>query len=145
SKGDSANTGIFDSLEGNVSGFVNSNYNSYNLESRLASYYQKAAVVKTGGNFDFSTLQSDVDSYAGTLKGSAVSLYNTVKGESDHNTGVKALYVSYAILYNNLLGAKSVNGETPVNVGNMIWTPGLVYEGASEIRKQLNDKYAMKQ
>lgn len=145
SKGDSANTGIFDSLEGNVSGFVNQNYGSYDLASKLASYYQKAAVVKTGGDFDFSTLQSDVDSYAGTLKESAVNLYNTVKGESDHNTGVKALYVSYAILYNNLLGAKSANGEKPLNVNNMVWAPGAVYEGASEIRKQLNDKYAMKQ
>jgi conjugal transfer/type IV secretion protein DotA/TraY len=147
STGDSANTGIFDSLEGNVESFVSSAFGDYGMSSKLASYYQSADSVSSGSNFDFKTLQGDIDAYAAALLPSSKNLYQTVKDESDHNTGVKALYVGYAVLYNNLLGAKSENGENGSNVagnGMMFGVAGLGYEAVKEIRKQMNDKFAMK-
>lgn len=145
STGNSANNSIFSSLDSSISSFVQSSYNSYGMPGKLSGYYSKAQSVKSGGEFDFTSLDSEVTAYASTLESGATSLYNSVKAGSDHNTAVKSLYVAYAILYNNLLGAKSANAENPAKGASLaLGAAGIGYEAVKEVRKQLNDKYAMK-
>jgi conjugal transfer/type IV secretion protein DotA/TraY len=127
-----------------ISSYVSSQYEAYGLEGKLASYYSKAGSIKGGNEFNYNTLNSDIDSFSAKLTSGGKALYDTVKAETDHNTAVKSLYVANSILLNNLLGGKSPKSESVVGLLNMVNAPALVVTGVVELGKTLNDRYALK-
>lgn len=127
-----------------ITTYVDAQYKNYGLSGKLASYYSKASSIKSGNEFKYNTLDSDITSFAASLTSGGKSLYNEVKTETDHNTAVKSLYVANSILLNNLLGGKSDASESVVGILNVVNAPALVVTGVSELGKVLNDRYAMK-
>ena len=127
-----------------ISTYVAAQYKNYGLGGKLESYYGKASTIKSGNEFSYKSLDSDVTSFAATLTTGGKALYNEVKAETDHNTAVKSLYVANSILLNNLLGGKSDASESVVGLLNVVTTPALIVTGVSELGKVLNDRYALK-
>lgn len=127
-----------------ITTYVGAQYSNYGLVGKLASYYGKAGVIKSGQEFDYKTLDGDISSFAGQLTVGGKALYEEVKQETDHNTAVKSLYVANSILLNNLLGGKSDASESVVGLLNVINVPALAVTGITELGKTLNDRYAMK-
>lgn len=128
-----------------ISTYASNQYSGYGLQGKLASYYSKASgVIKSGSEFSYSSLDSDINSFADKLTAGGKSLYDTVKAETDHNTAVKSLYVANSILFNNLLGGKSPKSESVVGLLNMVNAPALAVTGVVELGKTLNDRYALK-
>jgi conjugal transfer/type IV secretion protein DotA/TraY len=124
-----------------ISKYAADQYNSYGLKSKLASYYSKAGTIKSGQEFDYRTLDSEINALAGQLTTAGKTLYNSVKAETDHNTAVKSLYVANSILLNNLLGGKSPSAESVIGLKN---AASIAVTGVVELGKTLNDRYAMK-
>jgi len=144
---DDSSSWFSDSLPA-ISSYISSQYSNYALSSKMEHYYSSASSIKSGTEFNYNTLNGDVDSYAAQLKAGGLALYNTVKESTDHNTAVKALYVANSILLNNLLGSKSPSSENVAGVGSAIamTSPlGALTVGAQELQKTLNDRYSMKQ
>lgn len=128
-----------------ISTYASSQYAAYGLTGKLATYYANAAgTIKGGNEFDYASLDGDINSFAAKLTSSGKALYDEVKLETDHNTAVKSLYVANSILLNNLLGGKSPKSESVVGLLNMVNAPALAITGISELGKTLNDRYALK-
>jgi conjugal transfer/type IV secretion protein DotA/TraY len=127
-----------------ISTYVADQYQNYGLAGKLASYYGKASTIKSGNEFSYKTLDSDINSFAANLTTGGKALYTEVKTETDHNTAVKSLYVANSILLNNLLGGKSEASESVVGLLNVVNAPALIVTGVTELGKTLNDRYALK-
>lgn len=146
SKGNDDANAWFSTTVPAIDTYIESGYTKYNLQSKLQSYFSRASGTTQNGTFDYSSLDSDVKSFADSLKSSGLTLYETVKQDTDHNTAVKALFVANAILFNNLLGGKSPSSESVVGASDVVGgVPALAYTGTKEVIKMLQDRYAMKQ
>lgn len=126
--------------------YIEKGFAAFKTPEKLSTIEGLAAKIKTGQQFDWKELDALIQSSYTELADAGTELYTNVKKETDHNTAVKTLFVANSILLNNLLGAKSVGGEsvpTGTDVAKALILPGGVANlAASEIAKLMQDKYA---
>lgn len=131
-----------------IDNYVAGGYSAYKSSEKLSGFAGITAKIKNGQQFNWSDLDSQVNSVSTSLTSLGKTLYENVKKETDHNTAVKTLFVANSLLLNNLLGAQSSSAEsipTGKDVATALVMPGgIAGMAGSEISKAMQDKYAMK-
>ena len=145
---DDSNAIFISTTQTAIDNYVSGGYAAYKSSEKLSGFSGITAKIKNGQQFNWSDLDSQVNSVSTSLTTLGKTLYENVKKETDHNTAVKTLFVANSLLLNNLLGAQSSSAES-IPTGKdvviaLVKPGGVAGMAASELGKAMQDKYAMK-